>query len=60
MSGSRRQCGRAVTAATLRQCREVLEISQAALAAELGVSPETYRVWDSDITTHAVWLARTR
>ncbi len=47
MSGSQWQCGRAVTAATLRECREVLEISQAALAAELGVSPETYRVWDS-------------
>ncbi len=32
---------------TLRQCREALERSQAAFAAELGVSPETYRVWDS-------------
>ena len=27
--------------------REALERSQAAFAAELGVSPDTYRVWDS-------------
>ena len=32
---------------TLRECREALDFSQAAFAAELGVSPETHRVWDS-------------
>ncbi len=31
---------------TLRECREALDFSQAAFAAELGVSPETHRVWD--------------
>ena len=36
-----------MTPETLRECREALERSQAAFAAELGVSPETYRVWDS-------------
>ena len=32
---------------TLRACREALACSQAAFAAELGVSPDTYRVWDA-------------
>ena len=32
---------------TLRACREALECSQSAFAAELGVFLETYRVWDS-------------
>ena len=32
---------------TLRACREALTCSQAAFAAELGVSPDTYRVWDA-------------
>ena len=41
------QCGLAVTAGTVRVCRQVLGLSQSAFAAELGVSPETYRVWDS-------------
>ena len=36
-----------MTPETLRECREALERSQAAFAAELGVSPDTYRVWDS-------------
>ena len=31
----------------LRECREALKLSQSALAAELGVSVETYHVWDS-------------
>ena len=31
----------------LRACREALGLSQSAFATELGVSPETYRVWDS-------------
>lgn len=36
-----------MTQRTLRGCRQALSLSQAAFAAELGVSPETYRVWDS-------------
>ena len=32
---------------TLRECRIALEKSQAACAAMLGVSPESYRTWDS-------------
>ncbi len=36
-----------MTPKTLRECREALEFSQSAFAAELGVSPETHRVWDS-------------
>jgi DNA-binding transcriptional regulator YiaG len=32
---------------TLRQCRKALGLSQAQLAAELGVPLETYRTWDS-------------
>ena len=36
-----------VTHGTLRECRTTLHLSQAAFAAELGASPETYRVWDS-------------
>ena len=31
----------------LRECRQALGLSQSALAAELGVSSETYRAWDS-------------
>jgi DNA-binding transcriptional regulator YiaG len=34
-------------ALTLRQCREALALSQASFAAQLGVSLETYRTWDS-------------
>ena len=47
MFARRWHCGRVVTPKTLRECRETLEFSQAAFAAQLGVSPETYRVWDS-------------
>ncbi len=36
-----------MTPGTLRECRQAVSLSQAAFAAELGVSPETYRVWDS-------------
>ena len=36
-----------LTSLTLRQCREALALSQAAFAAQLGVSIETYRTWDS-------------
>lgn len=36
-----------MTQGTLRGCRRALSLSQAAFAAALGVSPETYRVWDS-------------
>ena len=36
-----------LTSLTLRQCREALALSQAAFAAQLGVSLETYRTWDS-------------
>ena len=32
---------------TLRECRIVLGQSQAAFAAMLGVSPESYRTWDA-------------
>ena len=32
---------------TLRECRIALEKSQAAFAAMLGVSPESYRTWDA-------------
>ena len=36
-----------MTPKTLRECREALGFSQSAFAAELAVSRETYRVWDS-------------
>ena len=36
-----------MTPETLRECRKALEFSQSAFAAVLGVSPDTYRVWDS-------------
>jgi DNA-binding transcriptional regulator YiaG len=36
-----------LTSLTLRLCREALALSQAAFAAQLGVSLETYRTWDS-------------
>ena len=32
---------------TLRECRIALGQSQAAFAAMLGVSPESYRTWDA-------------
>ena len=32
---------------TLRECRIALGQSQAAFAALLGVSPESYRTWDA-------------
>ena len=32
---------------TLRECRIALGQSQAAFAATLGVSPESYRTWDT-------------
>ena len=32
---------------TLRRCREALGLSQVSFAAQLGVSIETYRTWDS-------------
>jgi transcriptional regulator with XRE-family HTH domain len=36
-----------LTSLTLRQSREALRLSQANFAAQLGVSLETYRTWDS-------------
>ena len=49
---------------TLRQCRHALALSQSSFAAQLGVSLETYRTWDSgrrpvrpDILTRANELA---
>jgi transcriptional regulator with XRE-family HTH domain len=36
-----------LTSLTLRQCRLALALSQADFAAQLGVSIETYRTWDS-------------
>jgi DNA-binding transcriptional regulator YiaG len=36
-----------LTSLTLRQCREALALSQASFAAQLGLSLETYRTWDS-------------
>ena len=36
-----------LTSLTLRQCRELLALSQAGFATQLGVSLETYRTWDS-------------
>jgi DNA-binding transcriptional regulator YiaG len=36
-----------MTSLTLRQCREALGLSQAHFAAQLGVSLETCRTWDS-------------
>ena len=36
-----------LTSLTLRQCRETLGLSQATFAAQLGISLETYRTWDS-------------
>ena len=53
-----------VTSFTLRQCRHALALSQSRFAAQLGVSLETYRRWDSgrrpvrpDILTRANELA---
>jgi DNA-binding transcriptional regulator YiaG len=37
-----------LTSLTLRQCRDALALSQASFAAQLGVSLETYRTWDSE------------
>ena len=46
---------------TLRECRIVLGKSQAAFATMLGVSPESYRTWDSGRrTTPPKMLARAR
>jgi transcriptional regulator with XRE-family HTH domain len=49
---------------TLRQCRHALAFSQSRFAAQLGVSLETYRTWDSgrrpvrpDVLTRANALA---
>lgn len=36
-----------LTSFTLRQCRYALALSQSRFAAQLGVSLETYRTWDS-------------
>src|SRR4051812_41383255 len=36
-----------LTPFTLRQCREVLAMSQVNFAEQLGVALETYRTWDS-------------
>jgi DNA-binding transcriptional regulator YiaG len=36
-----------LTSLTLRQCRLALALSQADFAAQLGISLETYRTWDS-------------
>jgi len=36
-----------LTSFTLRQCRDAFALSQASFAAQLGVSLETYRTWDS-------------
>jgi DNA-binding XRE family transcriptional regulator len=53
-----------LTSFTLRQCRHALALSQSSFAAQLGVSLETYRTWDSerrpvrpDILTRANELA---
>ena len=46
---------------TLRECRIALGKSQAAFAAMLGVSPESYRTWDSGRrATPPKMLARAR
>ena len=46
---------------TLRECRIALGKSQAAFAAMLGVSPESYRTWDAGRrTTPPKMLARAR
>ena len=46
---------------TLRECRIALGQSQAAFAAMLGVSPESYRTWDAGRrTTPPKMLARAR
>ena len=49
---------------TLRQCRHALALTQSSFAAQLGVSLETYRTWDSgrrpvrpDVLTRATELA---
>ena len=36
-----------LTSFTLRECRDALGLSQLSFAAQLGVSLETYRTWDS-------------
>jgi DNA-binding transcriptional regulator YiaG len=53
-----------LTSFTLRQCRDALALSQSRFAAQLGVSLETYRTWDSgrrpvrpDVLTRANELA---
>lgn len=53
-----------LTLFTLRQCRDALALSQSRFAAQLGVSLETYRTWDSgrrpvrpDVLTRANELA---
>lgn len=43
----RRSCA-PLTSLTLRQCRHALAFSQSSFAAQLGVSLETYRAWDSE------------
>ena len=52
------------TSFTLRQCRDALALSQSRFTAQLGVSLETYRTWDSgrrpvrpDVLTRANELA---
>ena len=46
---------------TLRECRIALEKSQAAFAAMLGASPESYRTWDAERrATPPKMLARAR
>ena len=46
---------------TLRECRIALGQSQAAFAAMLGVSPESYRTWDAGRrATPPKMLARAR
>jgi DNA-binding XRE family transcriptional regulator len=53
-----------LTSFTLRQCRDALALSQSRFAAQLGVTLETYRTWDSgrrpvrpDVLTRANELA---
>ena len=50
-----------VESRTLRECRIALDQSQAAFAAMLGVSPESYRTWDAGRrATPPKMLARAR
>ena len=44
---------------TLRECRIALGQSQAAFAAMLGASPESYRTWDAGAAGDAAEDART-